>query len=39
MKTFLFYTVEGITYSPKKVICENFQILGFDSGKNLKEAF
>lgn len=39
MKTFLFYTDEGITYSPTVVECENYQILGFESGKSLNEAF
>lgn len=39
MKTFLFYTCEGITYSPTDVLCENYQILGFESGKSQKEAF
>ncbi len=39
MKTFFFYTGEGITYSPKDLLCENYQILGFESGKSQKEAF
>lgn len=39
MKTFLFYTCEGITYPPTDVLCENYQILGFESGKSQKEAF
>ncbi len=39
MKTFLFYTGEGITYSPTDVLCENYQILGFDSGNTQREAF
>lgn len=39
MKTFLFYTDEGITYSPTDVQCENYQILGFESGKSQSEAF
>lgn len=39
MKTFLFYTDEGITYSPTDVQCENYQILGFESGKSQNEAF
>lgn len=39
MKTFLFYTSEGITYSPTDLLCENYQILGFESGNSQKEAF
>ncbi len=39
MKTFLFYTGEGITYSPTDVLCENYQILGFEFGKSQEEAF
>lgn len=39
MKTFVFYTDEGITYSPTDVQCENYQILGFESGKSQNEAF
>ena len=30
MKTFIFYTPEGNTYSPENKLCENFQILGFE---------
>lgn len=29
MKSFIFYTSEGITLSPNNSLCENFQILGF----------
>lgn len=39
MKTYLFYTGEGITYSPIDVLCENYQILGFASGNSKQEAF
>lgn len=39
MKTFLFYTDEGITFSPTNVQCKNYQILGFESGKSQNEAF
>lgn len=39
MKTFLFYTDEGITFSPTNVQCKNYQILGFESGKSQCEAF
>ena len=39
MKTYLFYTGEGITYSPIDVLCENYQILGFASGNSQQEAF
>ena len=38
MRTFIFYTSEGITYSPTGVLCENYQILGFASGHSQKEA-
>ena len=30
MKSFIFYTGEGVTLSPNNSICENFQILGFE---------
>ena len=39
MKSFIFYTSEGITYSPTDVLCENYQILGFESGNSQQEAF
>ena len=32
MKSFIFYTSEGITLSPNNSVCENFQILGFEKG-------
>lgn len=32
MKSFIFYTIEGITLSPNNSLCENFQILGFEKG-------
>ena len=32
MKSFIFYTSEGITLSPNNSLCENFQILGFEKG-------
>ena len=32
MKSFIFYTGEGVTLSPNNSICENFQILGFEKG-------
>ncbi|MCR5045830.1 MAG: hypothetical protein K6A42_04580 [Treponema sp.] len=30
MKSFIFYTGEGITVSPNNSLCENFQVLGFE---------
>lgn len=39
MKTFIFFTGDGFTYSPTDVLCENYQILGFESGKSQEEAF
>ena len=38
MNEFMFYTFEGTTYSPNESYCENLQILGFETGKNLEEA-
>lgn len=38
MKSYIFYTDEGITESPNRNIVENFQILGFENGINLTEA-
>ncbi len=32
MKSFIFYTSEGITVSPNDSLCENFQVLGFEKG-------
>lgn len=32
MKSFIFYTGEGSTFSPTNEMCENFQVLGFESG-------
>jgi len=32
MKSFIFYTSEGVTLSPNNSLCENFQILGFEKG-------
>ncbi len=32
MKSFIFYTGEGITVSPNNSLCENFQVLGFEKG-------
>lgn len=32
MKSFIFYTGEGITVSPNNSLCENFQVLGFEEG-------
>lgn len=39
MKTFIFFTGDGFTYSPTDVLCKNYQILGFESGKSQEEAF
>ena len=38
MKEFIFYTFEGYTESPTGKQVENIQILGFDEGKNAKQA-
>ncbi len=39
MKTFIFYTAEGVTLSPQNTVCENFQILGFEKGFSQELAF
>lgn len=38
MKSYIFYTDEGVTESPNENIVENFQILGFENGINISEA-
>jgi hypothetical protein len=38
MKSFVFYTYEGYTESPTSEPLENIQLLGFESGKNIKLA-
>ena len=38
MKSFIFYTSEGMTFSPNNSLCENFQILGFEKAKSEKTA-
>ena len=38
MKIFLFYTAEGLTYSPTNILCENYQILGFERRETQEEA-
>lgn len=39
MNRYVFYTEEGYTVSPSGEDVENFQILGFEDGNSLKEAF
>lgn len=38
MKSFIFYTSEGVTLSPNNSLCENFQILGFEKGMSKENA-
>jgi len=38
MKKYVFYTFEGFTESPTGKECENIQLLGFEEGKNQKDA-
>lgn len=38
MKSYIFYTSEGITISPNGNVVENLQILGFENGLNINEA-
>lgn len=38
MKEYIFYLVEGYTESPTGELVENMQILGFEKGKDEKEA-
>lgn len=37
-KTFVFYTKEGTCFSPSGEEVENYQIIGFESGKDIDEA-
>ncbi|HMN32982.1 MAG: hypothetical protein IT215_02515 [Chitinophagaceae bacterium] len=39
MEEYVFYTLEGYTFSPTNKELENIQILGFEKGDTLKEAF
>lgn len=39
MKTFLFYTTEGYTESPRNIAIQNCQLLGEANGKTVEEAF
>ena len=38
IKNYMFYTEEGYTESPKGIKVQNFQILGFESAENYKNA-
>ena len=38
MKTYLFYTSEGVTQSPANIDVENLQVLGFSNGETYKNA-
>ena len=38
MKSYVFYTAEGLTESPTGEIVDNLQILGFENGNTQKEA-
>lgn len=38
MKKYVFYTFEGFTESPTSKECENIQLLGFEEGRNQKDA-
>ena len=38
MKKYVFYTFEGFTESPMSKECENIQLLGFEEGRNQKDA-
>ena len=39
MKEYVFFTLEGYTFSPNNKEVENIQVLGFEKGDTLKEAF